>query len=475
MSEYLHRPQNRMAACMSMPMGGVVPEEGTAPAMPEGTIITERPAQRLYRVGMVAAAVVAASATFAQGNANGGATFYQTSVCVGPNDPGSVVNDTSSGEVSWANPSSAAASDNAYATAQAPFSSNRATTYLKATDLGFAIPADATIDGVTVEIERKASESSSTRFVRDITVQLVLGGVVSGNNKALTATNWPAADAYQTYGGSGDRWGLTLTPAEVNASDFGVVLKAGLTTPDAAEVIASVDHIRVTVCHSVAVAPDDLPPGIGNRPILREPKRTVPYPSGVVLNAQVPPEEVQTANIAPLIVQPPRVAQRAPEGAYWISQPYPAEPVVDSFMPPGLIQVDNPKPFISPQPALSIPILQGGVVPQFFQPHGWQFNVKSADHALRILTTKHPYIRRSLVRLVGDGNNGLAANVVQVDWLNGTAVALVPDHIGPVHAEDTVFVVQAVDGTGHSDAPTFLVVAKISGPGDLISGDFCWT
>jgi hypothetical protein len=46
-----------------------------------------------------------------------------------------------------------------------------------------------------------------------------------GDNKA-SGTAWATTDTYSNYGGSTDMWGTTLTPAQVNASNFGVVLTA---------------------------------------------------------------------------------------------------------------------------------------------------------------------------------------------------------------------------------------------------------
>ncbi|MCR4339413.1 MAG: glycine-rich protein [Gemmatimonadaceae bacterium] len=77
--------------------------------------------------------------------------------------------------------------------------------------------------------------------VVDNVVRLVRGGTVVGDDKAA-ATQWPSVDTYKTYGGATDMWGTTLTPAQVNAADFGVVLSATVTTGT-----AEVDHVRMTI------------------------------------------------------------------------------------------------------------------------------------------------------------------------------------------------------------------------------------
>jgi hypothetical protein len=101
--------------------------------------------------------------------------------------------------------------------------------YLKATDFGFSIPAGATVTGIVAQITR--SESDTGR-VTDNIVKLVKGGTVSGNDKSNPA-EWPTPTDFSaftgiTYGGINDLWGLAFTPANINASDFGVVLSVNL-------------------------------------------------------------------------------------------------------------------------------------------------------------------------------------------------------------------------------------------------------
>ncbi len=95
--------------------------------------------------------------------------------------------------------------------------------YLEATDFGFSVPVGATITGVFVQISRFQGGSHTTTEVADNHVKLIKGGVVSGTDKA-TDVAWPISQQAATYGGNGDLWGLALTSADVNASDFGVAL-----------------------------------------------------------------------------------------------------------------------------------------------------------------------------------------------------------------------------------------------------------
>lgn len=162
----------------------------------------------------------------------------------GPNSGGTFVDDTSVGTITWNSPGNAASSNDVRASASMLGSSGIISHYLKATNFGFSIPGGSTIDGVVVEIERKRSVSGGQ--ISDSTVKLVIGGVVSGNNKANTGVAWPTADAYFTYGSSSDTWGLSLTDSDINASTFGVVISVlKLTGGKTSQ--GTIDHIRITI------------------------------------------------------------------------------------------------------------------------------------------------------------------------------------------------------------------------------------
>jgi len=144
------------------------------------------------------------------------------------------------GTVTWATPSGATtASDASVATADVRNPSPQ-THHLVVDGLGFSIPSGATIDGIEVEVRRRSGAGS----VRDAEVRLADGAALSTADRARS-TAWPTSFAYATYGGATDTWGETWTPADVNASTFGVAISAMHTggSPDD----AYVDHVRVTV------------------------------------------------------------------------------------------------------------------------------------------------------------------------------------------------------------------------------------
>jgi hypothetical protein len=182
--------------------------------------------------------------------------FYQTRIAqaasIGPNSPSSAdgTSQADGGTVTWTNPTYIFASDNNRATAA--LAKGVISYYLQATGFGFNIPSDAVINGIYVEVERSISEATS--YTKDNSIKIIQGGTITGTEHADTVTTWPAsnADAYKAYGSSTDLWGLTWTPAQINASDFGVAVQAKNTRVTSAYTnTAQVDHIRITVYYTL--------------------------------------------------------------------------------------------------------------------------------------------------------------------------------------------------------------------------------
>ncbi len=134
-------------------------------------------------------------------------------------------------------------------TASVSVAANATTNNLQGSGYGFAIPSYATITGITVTISRSSSSTSTTTNLRDNVVSLVKGGTVQATNRA-SATQWSNTTlANATYGGAADLWGSSWTPADINASNFGVVMSVtNLSTTTART--ATVDFIRVTVTYT---------------------------------------------------------------------------------------------------------------------------------------------------------------------------------------------------------------------------------
>lgn len=168
----------------------------------------------------------------------------------GPNNPGTQASDTTLGGLSWTNPSDAATSNDAWATAlltasggATPFSQ-----YLKLTGFGFSIPAGATIDGITVSVERNKTGFGT---IVDNRVRIVKGGTIGSTDKA-SATAWPATtDSSASYGSSSDLWGDTWASTDINDSGFGIAISAKNTHATQSGT-ARIDTATITVNYTVA-------------------------------------------------------------------------------------------------------------------------------------------------------------------------------------------------------------------------------
>ena len=143
----------------------------------------------------------------------------------------------------WASPGNITASDDSYAVATLT-KTNTTTQNLDATNFGFALPAGATIDGIEVRIERSAGNTC-----KDLLVQLIKGGTAQGDDKADTGTNWPSTDTNADYGGSTDLWGISLSESDIEASDFGVTVRAQHVS---GVLVADVDAIWINVHYTEA-------------------------------------------------------------------------------------------------------------------------------------------------------------------------------------------------------------------------------
>ena len=165
----------------------------------------------------------------------------------GYNNATNFITDNTIGIYNFSSPGNAQTSDNSRAVATSLIAILSGDTYyLKATGFNFSIPSYASICGITVQIEHRATGLLFTAAVRDKEVKLIKNGTITGNNKA-SATNWGTSDSYATYGGSSDLWGTTLTPADVNASNFGIAISASIIALVVALPTAEIDHIQMSI------------------------------------------------------------------------------------------------------------------------------------------------------------------------------------------------------------------------------------
>jgi len=151
----------------------------------------------------------------------------------------------------WTSPGNITASDGV--NAQVVLGANASSNELQGTNFGFAIPAGSTINGITVEIKKQAV--SGTGNPTDVDVTILKGGVATGTNLGHTGAGngWLTAGGIDTYGGSSTLWGATWTPADINATNFGVQISCMEWVGFPAT--AGVDFIRITITYTPPAAP----------------------------------------------------------------------------------------------------------------------------------------------------------------------------------------------------------------------------
>ncbi len=154
------------------------------------------------------------------------------------------IDDASIGSVPWSMPMNAATSNDVYSSATIYLGQSH---YLKGTGFGFTIPSTATVQGIVVEWERNGQSMPANAIV-DNSVRIVKNGVVGSVDKAKTDI-WTTGDQFVSYGSPTDLWGLSWTPADINAVGFGAALSAK-TNQFTSMANANADSARITVYYT---------------------------------------------------------------------------------------------------------------------------------------------------------------------------------------------------------------------------------
>ena len=171
---------------------------------------------------------------------------------------GTGADNASAGNVVWTNPGNVTASDDSRATAL--LGANNKTHILDCTNFGFSLSAGSQIDGIEVRLE-KSDDVTATGIVRDFDIRLIKGGTRQGNDKADTATDWLGTDTNVDYGGVADLWGLTLSQADVEATNFGVAIQsqnASGVNPNTARIDAVWINVHYTAAAGFVPRPNPL-------------------------------------------------------------------------------------------------------------------------------------------------------------------------------------------------------------------------
>jgi hypothetical protein len=172
---------------------------------------------------------------------------------------GSAFSSDGSGDGDWQLTNNAAHQDDWF-TSCITDSNNGAgiTSVLSAMGFGFSIPSTATIDGITVSVYRKAAINTTRTWLTDLSLRLIKGGYVVGDDKASFIDKWPTTTGWNSYGTLTDLWGTTWTPTQINASDFGIAISAQQVGTNLTVDTAYIDYLYATVYYTY-VAPTGTP------------------------------------------------------------------------------------------------------------------------------------------------------------------------------------------------------------------------
>ena len=138
-------------------------------------------------------------------------------------------------------------------------SASQVSVYLFGKGFGFSVPGTATILGVVFSYKGYSNVNST---VLDNTVAMFVGGGPQGYSRA-TLSYFTTTPTTYSYGSSSDLWGNTLSPANVNASNFGFGLS--VYSGGSAQMFANSYYVTVYYSSSSAWF-DDNNQDIGNPP-----------------------------------------------------------------------------------------------------------------------------------------------------------------------------------------------------------------
>lgn len=160
-------------------------------------------------------------------------------------DPSTAADDASAGTVAWTNVGGGGFPGGGSALITLPAADR--SHYLDCTDFGFDIPSGATIVGIVATINRQTSLGAIT----DQAVQLIKGGAIQATSRATGAV-W-SGDRY--FGGTSDLWGTTWTPAQINASNFGIAFAGAWfegIPPVGGNAVGKVSSVQIAVYYTLA-------------------------------------------------------------------------------------------------------------------------------------------------------------------------------------------------------------------------------
>ena len=157
------------------------------------------------------------------------------------------------GQQTWSSETNLTASDNSYALiGNIPGPAGSFSDYIVATGFNFDLPDGVTVHGIRVDMER----SDPNQLTADYMVQIVKGGMVTGNNQA-SGTLFPTSDGSISYGGPTDLWVESFSYNDIDNNNFGVAI-AVRRMSDSGITDGRIDHILITVYYSFSTLPVQL-------------------------------------------------------------------------------------------------------------------------------------------------------------------------------------------------------------------------
>jgi len=132
------------------------------------------------------------------------------------------------------------------------------TKWLLAYNYWFTLPSTALIDWVELKVYRKSAWLGTS--ISDNLVTLTTNWTVIGTNKAVWTEWWDFSSprTLVTYWWPTDTWGLSLTQAIVNSTNFGAIFSANVYGGFSNASIAIVDYMELKVYYKLA--PTRVPP-----------------------------------------------------------------------------------------------------------------------------------------------------------------------------------------------------------------------
>jgi hypothetical protein len=170
---------------------------------------------------------------------------------VGPKYAGTAASSSQGGTptpTAWSNPGNATGNTSTTAATSAPGANGTPTERLRLTNFGFTageVPDGNIIDGVVIEVDRTASNTNRGGWLTN-GVQIMKSGAEAGSVSPSTS-NWNTTQQFDSWGNATTiPGGVSLSPADVRASGFGV---SCIAVRNNNAVTLSIYRARITVYH----------------------------------------------------------------------------------------------------------------------------------------------------------------------------------------------------------------------------------